>query len=93
MAYTFTQANTTVFGNLQVKHGTVVTDATSGVVSFGLGVLVHVDITPKSMTTNGSGVTTRYRINATAAGTASNGDLGVSGVVSGDEFYVAIYGR
>lgn len=92
MAFTFTKSGDTVFGNKRVVMGTVTADSVSGVVSFGLGSLAGVQVTPKSMTTNNSLVTTRYRLNQTAGGVASVGDLGVSGVVSGDEFYVVVYG-
>lgn len=93
MAFTVTKAANTVFGNQNVWQGTITADAVSGVVSFGYAALYHVQVTPKSATTNGSAIATRFRLNATAAGVASQGDLGVSGCVSGDEFYVMVYGR
>lgn len=94
MAYTFTAAGggSTVYGNQRVIHGVLTADGASGVVSFGLGRLVQVQWSPKSMTTNNDAVFPRFRMNAKAAGTASLGDLGVSGVTSGDEFYVTIFG-
>lgn len=92
MAYTFTAGGTTVFGNQRVIQGVLTADAASGIISFGLGRLVHVGWAPKSMTTNNSGVAPRFRLNQNAAGSSSVGDLGVSGLVSGDEVYVTVYG-
>lgn len=89
MAYSFSQAASTVFGNQRVVQGVLTADAASGVVSFGLSTITHVQWAAKSMSTTG----VRFRINATAAGGASAGDLGVSGAVNGDEVYVMIHGR
>lgn len=93
MAYTYTAAATTVFGNQRVSQGVLTADATSGVVSFGLATITHMTWSAKSMTTNNSGTLTRFRINATAGGVAAAGTLGVSGLVSGDEVYLTVYGR
>lgn len=89
MAYTFTAAMKTVHGNQNVQQGLLTADATSGVVSFGFATITHAHVTSKSATT----ASARFRINALAGGTASAGDLGVSGAVSGDEYYVTVYGR
>tara|TARA_R110000868_G_scaffold9394_2_gene46910 strand:- start:883 stop:1152 length:270 start_codon:yes stop_codon:yes gene_type:complete len=89
MAYTFTAAASTVFGNQRIIQGVLTADATSGVVSFGLGTITHVQWSPKSMSTTG----VRVRMNASAANVASVGDLGVSGAVNGDELFVMIHGR
>lgn len=93
MAYTFTAAASTVFGDQRVVMGVLTADAVSGVVSFGLGRLTGVQWSAKSMTTNNSVAAARVRLNATAAGTSSAGDLGVSGLVSGDELYLTVYGK
>lgn len=93
MAFTLSNALKTVHGNQNVWEGTVTADATSATVSFGFKTLTHVQWSPQSMTTNGSGSAPRFRINATAANSASAGDLGISGVVSGDVIYVTVYGR
>jgi hypothetical protein len=89
MAYTFTAAASTVFGNQRVLQGVMTADAASGTVSFGLSTITHVQWAAKSMSTTG----VRFQINKTAAGVASAGDLGVSGAVNGDEVYVMIHGR
>ncbi len=93
MAYTLTNYTKTVHGNQNCWQGKLTVDAVSGVVSFGYVTLTQVQWSPASATTNNSAVAPRFRLNATAAGSASAGDLGISGVVSGDEYYVTIYGR
>ncbi len=89
MAFSFSKSVSTVFGNQRAIGGVVTADAASGVVSFGLSTITHVEWAPKSCTTSGF----RVRQNAVAGGTASQGDIGVSGCASGDEFYVTVYGR
>ncbi len=91
MAFTSTMVANTVHGNQRLWQGTITADAASGVVSFGFAVLTHAHLTPKSLTT-------AYfvaRVNGTAAAitTTANGNLGISGVASGDEFYATVYGR
>lgn len=93
MAFTLTNYAKTVHGNQNVWQGKVTADDVSGVVSFGYVTLTNVIWSPASATTNGSGIATRFRINANAAGSAAAGSLGISGCVSGDEFYVTVYGR
>ncbi len=93
MAYTFTNVTKTVFGNQEVQMGLLSADAASGTVSFGLGVLTGVSYCIQSASTNSSALLGRWRLNQTAAGTASVGDLGVSGATAGDEFLVVVYGR
>lgn len=93
MAFTFTRAMTTVFGNERVVQGLLTADDVSGVVSFGFATITHAQWTPVSQTTNNSLIVTRFRINKTAAGVASNGDIGISGTVAGDEFLLMVYGR
>lgn len=93
MAFTTTQVVNTVHGNQRVWQGTVTADNTSGAVSFGFSTLTQIHWSPSSSTTNNSGVLPRFRINLGPGGTAAVGTLGISGVVSGDEYYVTVYGR
>ncbi len=95
MAFTFTvnAGGPTVFGNQRVQQGVLTCDGVSGVCSFGFATISHISWAPKSMTTNGSGSMPRFRINSPAAAGTSAGDLGVSGVVSGDEVYLTVYGH
>lgn len=89
MAFTATKSESTVFGNERVWQGTVSSDVASGVVTPGFSVVRHVQWSPISMATVGI----RVRANATAAGVAANGTVGVSGLASGDELYLTIFGR
>lgn len=89
MAYTVTKAQQTVFGDQRVWQGTITADAATGVVSFGLSALHHVQATAKSAASSSH----HFAINVLAAGTASVGDLAITGVASGDVFYVSVYGR
>lgn len=89
MAYTATLAQKTVFGNQNVWQGVVAADAASGTVTFGFSTILHVDWSPVSMASAGI----RVRKNATAAGVAAAGTLGVSGAASGDEFFLTVFGR
>ena len=89
MAYTFTAAANTVFGNQRVQQGVLTCDATSGIVSFGFSSILHLQATAQSATT----AAPRFRINKSAAGVASAGDLGVSGAVNGDEFLITVFGK
>jgi len=88
MAFTVTKAETTVFGNQRVWQGVITADATTGVVSFGLSRLIGVSTAPKSCSTNIG----NFKINEDTVGGASAGDLGISGVVSGDDIYLTVYG-
>lgn len=90
MAYTATKSAITVFGDQRVWQGLVTADASSGTVDVVGGKnILQVSWSPQSMST---GVAPpRFRKNATAAGVATVGILGISGAVSGDEFFVTIY--
>ncbi len=89
MAYTLVKAQQTVFGDQRVWQGVVTSDAATGVVSFGFKTITHVQATAKSATTT----VYNFRINALALGTFSAGDLAISGVGSGSDFYLSVYGR
>ncbi len=80
MAFTLTVNEKTVFGNQVVYLGTVLADSTAGSVATGLGVITHNSVTPKS-------VTSGYKVASTG------GTLAITGCTSGDEFFVAVYGR
>ena len=90
MAFTVTKSQSTVFGNQRIWQGVVTADATTGVVSFGLASIDHIAACPKSMSTAFAG---NFKSNEDTSGAASVGDLGISGVVSGDDIYLTVYGR
>ena len=90
MAYTVTKSQMTVFGNQVVWQGVVTADAATGVVSFGLASIDHISAAPKSCST---AFAANFKCNEDSSGAASVGSLGISGVVSGDDFYITVYGR
>jgi hypothetical protein len=91
MAFTFTKSADTVFGNQRVIQGVVTCDSAAGAVSVGLNTIRHVDVTPKSAPTSTDRALVA-KINALSVGTALAGSLAITGVVSGDDYYVTIYG-
>jgi hypothetical protein len=88
MAYTVTKSQQTIMGNQRVWQGLITPDAATGVVSFGFKNLLAVQATAKSAASSSH----HFSINELAAGTASAGDLAITGVASGDDFYVTVYG-
>ena len=89
MAFAYTIRKKTVFGDMRVNHGVIVCDNTSGSVASGLDVIDQVLFAPKSASTYG----VRFLINALPAGTATIGTLAMSSTISGDEYYVTVFGR
>jgi len=89
MAFTWTITKQTVFGDERIIHGTVTADGTAGYVSTGLSNLYSVGFAPISMT---SMIDAGFKINTLDSGTATAGALAVTGVTSGDEMYVTVYG-
>jgi len=69
--------------------GTVTAGAATGVVSFGMGYINAVSVTPASA----ASTVWNAQKNLDTSGTASNGDLSITGCTSGDDFYVVVYGR
>lgn len=88
MAYTVTKAQQTVMGNQRVWQGVITADAAEGEVRFGFNNLLHVQATAKSAASSSH----HFAINLDSSGVASAGCLGISGVASGDDFYVTVYG-
>lgn len=89
MAFSWTVAKKTVHGDERVFHGTVTADGTAGSVDTGLANINAVTFAPKSMTTM---IAAGFRINSLESGTATAGYLAVTGVTSGDEMYVTVFG-
>lgn len=89
MAFTVTTTKKTVFGDERVHHMTVVADATTQTVATGMAVIESIAVAHKSAT-SGMG---KWKINTGAEGTSIVGSIGVSAVVSGDEYYVTVFGR
>ena len=90
MAYSSTVAYKGVMGNARVAVLSCVADAASGNVSGGgIGYLFVAMLSPISMST----AAPRVKVNVLEAGAAAAGSVGISGAVSGDVFYLTLYGR
>ena len=88
MAYTVTVLNKTVHGNERVIRYSVLADATTQTVATGLGTITGINVVNKSAT-SGMG---KYSINLNATGSAAAGSFAMTSIVSGDEYYVTVYG-
>lgn len=88
MAFTVSTTKT-VFGNMRVHVLDVTADAATQTVETGLKVIVGHSLGIQSASTAGF----KVYANSNASGVQSMGVLGISGVASGDEFYVVVYGR
>jgi len=77
-------------GNLSKMLLDVTADGAEANLSTGLDSITHMNITYQSMTTV---VGPKFAPNKNSTGTAALGTLGVSGLTSGDRFFVTVYGR
>jgi hypothetical protein len=89
VAFTISVEKKTVHGDERVHHCVVTADAAAGSVQTGLSYINQVVVSLKSATT----AAYKARINVLESGTASVGSVALSGVASGDEFFVTVYGR
>ena len=87
MAYTVTKTQS-VFGNERVVHIDVTADAATQTVETGLKVIRAHATGYKSCTT----AAIKIYANSNASGVQSMGVLGISGCVSGDQFFVTVFG-
>lgn len=89
MAFTVSVDNKAVFGNQVVRQYTITADAATAAIDTGLDHIFHVSAAPASM------ASAPYSIkkNELAAGTAAAGYIAITGVASGDDIYVTVYGR
>lgn len=90
MAYSSSVAFKGVFGNVRVAVLSCTADAAAGNVSGGgVGYLFYSGIDAISMNSGAPHV----RINVLESGTAAVGSVGLSGMTSGDVFYLLNFGR
>ena len=89
MAYTVTKVQNTVFGNMRTLLLDVTADAATQNVVTGLQHIYGFSVGPQSLSTGAPHI----YANSAVSGTAIAGTLGCSGFVSGDEFFVTVYGR
>lgn len=78
----------TTFGNKAVQVLSCVADAATQTVSTDLGAVNWVSYSPKSMTAE-----PKLAINEGPGGTSIGGTIAVTGLTSGDEFWLTVYGR
>jgi hypothetical protein len=88
VAYTVTVLNSTVHGNERVIRYNILADATTQTIATGLQNITDLRITNKSAT-SGMG---KFKANVNATGSAAAGSFAMTSIVSGDEYYVTVYG-
>jgi hypothetical protein len=76
-------------GNLRVHAISYVASAAEDNITTGLDYVDFFVASPKSVTTSFY----TLKQNEDSSGTASNGGIGSSGLVAGDEFHIIAYGR
>lgn len=87
MAYTV-ERHKTVFGNKRAVGLKISADAATQTVETGLERVEWFSVGPSSMAT----VNVNIAANSNASGVQSYGVVGLSGLTSGDEFYLTVYG-
>jgi len=89
MAYTVTLRKKGVHGDQRYLQYLVTADAATQSVATGLSYIDVLNISPGSLTT----YTFKAWANSNASGVATNGTVGLSGLTSGDQFYMTVYGH
>lgn len=89
MAFNNSLLERTVQGNKQVQVYSCVADAATGFITTNLQSVDFMSVVFKSMSTGAS----KFKMNIGVSGTAIAGTVAVTGVASGDEFYLTVYGR
>jgi len=89
MAFNNSLLERTVMGNKQVQVYSCVADAATGFITTGFSAVDYIAVTAKSLTTGA----VKFKTNIGVGGTAIAGTVAVTGAVSGDEFYIIVYGR
>ena len=88
MAFTVTTLRKSVYGNNRVAHLQVTADSAEATIDTGLGKIDGFAMGPGSITCN----TAKCFINVGSTATALNGFMGLSGVTSGDVFFLTVFG-
>jgi hypothetical protein len=89
MAWTTTKNLETVFGNVRAQFYLLTADSATLELNTGFGNVIHVQHAVKSATTSAHNIA----INALSAGTSSAGYVAITGVTSGDDIWLTVYGR
>ena len=88
MAFTVSHLAGSVFGNMRVVVKRVSADGAESNLKTGLNYVYSCALLPQSMSTAAG----KFAVNEDSSGTASNGDVGISGVANGDEMILTIFG-
>lgn len=89
MAFDVSFLDKTVFGNERVHHYSMVADAATAAIDTGFDFIYSAQLTFQSAASGNQSL----RINQLAAGTSTAGYIAITGVASGDEMFVTVYGR
>jgi len=89
MAFTVAKIHEDVHGKSRMQVLSCVADAATQTIDTGLDYIYGLAMAPQSMASSPHSL----RANQGAAGTALVGQFAVTGVASGDEFYVTVWGR
>lgn len=92
MAYTVTKLDNHSVGHKLANTFLIVADGAEANLSasqLGMKYIDYIHTAPKSM----ADAAISLKPNQNSSGAAANGGLGVSGVTSGDEFFLTVYGR
>lgn len=89
MAFTTSLLVKTVMGDKRVHAYRITADAATQAIDTGLDYIDWFSIGHQSMTTGAY----KVAINEGAAGTTTLGTMGITGVASGDEMFITVYGR
>jgi hypothetical protein len=92
MAYTVTKVHDHSVGDKKGATYDVTADAAEANISaasLGMKYLDYFHIGIQSITTSFYAM----KINVDSSGTAANGGVGISGLTSGDQFFLTVYGR
>ena len=88
MAFTVTKTPT-VFGNQRVVMMSITADGAEAEVETGLDVITAFSVGVQSFSSSSQA----FKANEDSSGAAANGTVGISGVASGDEFFIVCYGK
>lgn len=93
MAWTTTKKAEYAIGNHKVQLWSLTADSATVELSTGLGVVDHAQLTPGSSVASAASFGYAVKANALSAATASNGTVSITGCVSGNDFFLCVWGR
>lgn len=93
MAFTVTKDKEFNIGPERCRFLSITTDGAEDNIDTGMDFIDTYQIQPVSMASGHIGDDIKFAKNSDSSGSASNGIIGVSGLASGDDFYIVVYGR